>query len=233
MFQLPLLLQFMVLFFYCNKHINLHQRLLAMDKFADQLDQQQWLAVQSLRLYFFAFVFVIYLQQIYFTPFLMFVAFCSVWLPQIYKTTLDGGLNCPSAGFAAAITAHTVFVPLYFVGADGNMLFLKPRPWLFWFCVGWVVVQLAVLKIQQKKPRFLVPRGLRPYVFSGFYKYETTFSEAVDLISDGKSDSQTLQFLPENLRQDFQLLSEQDRRETKKEIRKSMLQREECAICID
>jgi len=115
-------------------------RLLAMDKFADQMDQQQWLAGQSLKLYFFAFLFVIYLQQIYFTPLCMFVFFCSLWLPQIYKTTMEGNLNCPSARFALAITLHTVYVPLYFLGADGNMLFLKPHPLFFLFCIFWIII---------------------------------------------------------------------------------------------
>jgi len=135
------------------------------------------MAVQSLKLYFFAFIFVVFLQKVYFTPLYLFLFFCSIWLPQIWKNTMEGSRNSPSVRFALVITLHTVYVPMYFMLVEDNMLFLKPHPLFFWGCVLWMLIQLVVLKIQHTKPRFLIPSSIRPYLFSGFYRYETTFSD--------------------------------------------------------
>jgi len=37
-YQIPLLCQFLILFFYCNKHYTLHVRILAMDKYETKAD---------------------------------------------------------------------------------------------------------------------------------------------------------------------------------------------------
>lgn len=83
----PLLLEFLILFFYVNKHINLHLRVLSMDTYQYMTDQQGFQTCHGLKLYFVAFVLIIFLQKCYFTPFYSLLLFCCLWIPQIVKTT--------------------------------------------------------------------------------------------------------------------------------------------------
>lgn len=84
----PLLLQFVILFFYINKHINLHIRINSMDRHQGDLDQQNYLTVQSLKLYLVAFVMIVMLSKIYFNPLFSLPVFFLVWIPQIIKNVL-------------------------------------------------------------------------------------------------------------------------------------------------
>lgn len=79
----------MILFFYCNKQLNLHMRIRAMDKYEQMHEQQTWMASESLKIYFFAFLFVVFIQKIYFENLWTFLFFCNVWIPQIIKNVVE------------------------------------------------------------------------------------------------------------------------------------------------
>ena len=80
-FQLPLFLQFIILFFYNNKYLTTHLRVLSMDKFEHEDEQQSWASSTQLKIYVVCFIYVIYMQELYFNHFLIFICFGSIWIP--------------------------------------------------------------------------------------------------------------------------------------------------------
>lgn len=51
---------------------------------------------------------------------------------------------------------------------------------------AWVGLQLFILKKQQSKPRFLIPRFLRHRIFSHIYMYKRYFNEEIDNLSSAQ-----------------------------------------------
>lgn len=117
-----------------------------MDFHAGNLEQSGFMARESLKLYFFAFVFIIFMQEVYFTPVFTFAFLCSLWVPQIWKNTAEGIRNCPqSIKFVIASSIHLSFIPLYFMCSDNNILFLEPHRISFWVCFVWIALQIVTL----------------------------------------------------------------------------------------
>ena len=118
-----------------------------MDRFDTFPRQQAYFTTESLKLYFFAFLFVLFMLKIYFTPALVFLLICSQWWPQIWKNMIQGNTHCPSMKFVILQTAHVSYIPLYFMITENNLLFIRPNPVMFWVCVAWLVIQIGLLKV--------------------------------------------------------------------------------------
>lgn len=69
---------------------------------------------------------------------------------------------------------------MYFKSYDGNVLFTQPDPPFFYFVCMWILLQVAILNIQKVKPRFLLPKSLRPLVIKDYYRYERSFESVAD-----------------------------------------------------
>jgi hypothetical protein len=81
------------------------------------------------------------MQKVYFTPIYSLLLFCLLWIPQIIKTTSENNVNCPKdTWFVIFTTLHCTFLPLYFMGCDNNILYLRPSRGYFWFCVFLLLV---------------------------------------------------------------------------------------------
>lgn len=229
----PLLLQFVILFFYINKHINLHIRINSMDHHQGDLEQQNYLTVQSLKLYLIAFIMIVMLSKIYFNPIYSVPIFFLFWIPQIAKNVVGNYQNCPSdMWFVVTKSLHVTYLPLYFMGTDDNILFLRPSIFCYWIGIFLISVQVIVIAGQRKRPRFFVPRALRLALVSGLYRYEHTFSSEAGL-SDYDKDQEILKAnLTPDLHMEFQNLDRASQRQMKREIKQSLLKTEECSICI-
>ena len=44
----------------------------------------------------------------------------------------------------------------------------------------WTLMQVGIIKIQKNKPRFLLPKSLRPLVIKDYYRYERSFESVAD-----------------------------------------------------
>ena len=147
-FQFPLFCQFLILFFYCNKHLTLHMRILAMDIHQSVVDQQGWMSWTQMKVYIAAFFYIIYVQKIYFTNVLIFFVFGNLWIPQIFRNSMCGYENKLSMKFVILQTIHCLYLPMYFKGTSNNFLFMEPNFYFCIFMVFWITLQISILKIQ-------------------------------------------------------------------------------------
>lgn len=176
-FEFPLFCQFLILFFYCNKHFTLHLRILAMDKYENKQIQKSWMTCQQIQVYALTFAGVLFIRDIVFTDVFIFLIFGNIWIPQIFRNSVYGYKDCPKLVFMVVQTIHLLYFPLYFKLINNNFLFTKPDYNFIYLMSSWLLLQIIVLKVQQKNPRFLMPQCIRRLVFSGYYNYEKTFSE--------------------------------------------------------
>ena len=68
-------------------------------------------------------------------------------------------------------------------GVKNNFLFLKPNTSFTITLIFWVALQLAVLFVQQKKPRFLLTRACIERITENYHRYEHTFEDEAKLSS--------------------------------------------------
>lgn len=93
--------------------------------------------------------------------------------------------------------------------------------------------QLFILKIQQKKPRILLPKFLRPHVIKDYYQYERYFETEADKKSWGsnffsKDQEQEDDYEPAgNI-----ILGFHHNRDFKKHRRVEKLKHIDCCICL-
>ena len=79
-FQIPLILQFVLLFFYLNRILLYQIKILSLDKFEENEKQQEWQSSVQVRIYIFAFLIVIFMFNIYLNEFFIFFLGCSFWI---------------------------------------------------------------------------------------------------------------------------------------------------------
>ena len=90
---------------------------------------------------------------------------------------MKGSRGVPDLHYAGWMTAHILLMPLYSLLTDNNIAFLEPNRVKGLGLLLWAMTQLAVLKMQHARPRFLVPRSLRrKLVGEDFYEYECDFT---------------------------------------------------------
>lgn len=120
---------------------------------------------------------IVFIQRVYFTPWLSIAVTGFIWLPQIVKTAVENNVGCPrESWYTVFISFHCSFIPLYFLGTENNILFLRPNFSYFWFGVIAQLIQVLVVLKQRRKPRFFIPKFLRRRLMTNFFEYETTFS---------------------------------------------------------
>jgi hypothetical protein len=146
-FQLPLIMQFIILFFYSNRLLTLQINIRSMDKFSDLLEQREWASNYQIRVYLFSFVLTIFIEKLYLSNFLVMALMGCLWLPQIYLNTIKGYRRTPSMYYAVCVTLHTVLVPVYVKLIPGNFLALRPQFIFGTFLVLFLSVQLIILGI--------------------------------------------------------------------------------------
>ena len=122
------------------------------------------------------------------------------FIPQIIRNTLKGYRHVPELSYPVAFFAFNLYFPLYIYSFDRNIFFLRPDKSFVFLIVLIVSLQLYALKIQQRSPRFLMPRALRVAYLtrmrSNYYKYEHTFEEEAGRLSASYlSDSSAYQKL--------------------------------------
>jgi len=92
--------------------------------------------------------------------------------------------------------------------------------------VAWVSLQLLVMKRQQSKPKFLIPRRYRHLFFKDYYVYERFFVDEVD---------------KDSVKQLFSLKSELDEenftrappsQRAKKQNKITQLKQKDCVVCL-
>lgn len=149
-----------------------------------------------------AFFFVMFLEKIYFSNILTAVIFSVIWVPQIYRNSVKGYRNTPTLNYALAMSLHILTIPIYIRGYDGNFLFLKPNYCISTPIIISIMLQLLFLKVQQRFPRFLVPRSLQEAMAEGYYRYEQDFEEdaagsSYSLLSNPPASRQPVDYLCE------------------------------------
>lgn len=135
--------------------------MISISKFQDVLEQRAW----ANRWELFGLVFIIFssiwLEGIYLWKPAVFLLIACQFAPQIYKSTVNGYRSVPDLPYAFASLAYTLFLPLYMYGVEGNVLFIRPDSAFTMAILTAVTFQLFTIKIQQSRPRFLIPRGIR------------------------------------------------------------------------
>lgn len=128
-----------------------------MDLYESNNQQTQWAGNQQIKIYLVAFFSVIVIQDIYLNDFWVLATLGSVWIPQIVRNAVKGFRNTPEIYFAICMSAHAVAVPMYIKATSSNFLFLQPHYSFSAFLFLWVCFQIIVLKVQQTRPRFMLP----------------------------------------------------------------------------
>lgn len=72
------------------------------------------------------------------------------------------------------------FIPMY-LRTRGNFLLVKEDYVFVFLLFSYIALQLVTIKIQQKRPRFLIPRSMRYNLFDDYYRYEHDFEEEANL----------------------------------------------------
>ena len=155
----------------------LQLKILSMDYYAHSREQNDWSGKCQIKIYILAFLSVIYIQKLYLNEFCIFIFIGSIWVPQIYRNSIYGYKKTPHFTFAVFVTLHLTFIPVMVKGVKNNFLFLKPNTSFTITLIFWVALQLAVLFVQQKKPRFLLTRACIERITENYHRYEHTFEE--------------------------------------------------------
>ena len=78
---------------------------------------------------------------------------------------------------------QVLFIPLYFQGINGNFFFMKPDFKFFCWMIIFVLFQILTFKIQEKKPRFMLPKFVIRKLVGDYYEYNHDFEEDANLSS--------------------------------------------------
>lgn len=152
--------------------------------------------------------------------------YLSFWVPQIYRNVMR---NCRKAlrwDFVVGQSILRLFPFLYFLTAQGNVLFIQPDWTTAFAMAGWVWTQAWILASQDiLGPRFFVPRGWAPPA----YDYHPNLRDAPgpdeDLEAGGMLSIASLRADERDLLSD----SKDDDKQRSKDRKKVMF---DCAICM-
>ena len=167
------------------------------------------------------FISILFINKIILNDFCVFFMLGSIWIPQIIKNAINGYRNTPTIIYAICQSIHSVFIPIYNKGFQSNFLALKPHYQFVLFLILWIGIQLIFLKIQQTRPRFLIPRELRDRLDDGFYRYSTTFEDDSKLSQTSFTSGLSVRT------QD----NEMDQKQKRVAKRLENIQKYECIIC--
>lgn len=120
------------------------------------------------------------MTHIYFNKVFILLVQASLWLPQIYYNAIGGLKRVPDMKFVVSQTLHCLFLPCYFKMRSHNVLFLETSFRFAFFVILWAFCQIMILKIQQERPRFIIPMALRRRLFPHIYSYIRDFDHEVD-----------------------------------------------------
>jgi hypothetical protein len=124
-----------------------------------------------------------FIQELIFSKWLIFVTFGAIWIPQIYTNTMKGYKNSPSIFYSIASSLQLLLIPIYVRGIEGNFTGLQPDYLFSFFLVSYVSILLMILGVQQKFPRILLPQSSIERMMEDYYRYETTFEAEAALSS--------------------------------------------------
>lgn len=130
--------------------------------------------------------------------------------------------------FAISQSVHMLWIPIYIKGVDKNLLYLEPDYTFVTILVSWVFIQLIVLQIQQKYPRFIMPRAVRQRFVQNAYKYERNFEDEAALSNNSYLSEAALQSRKKYDTEAQEIDAKVDR--TFKRLRR--MRDEECTICL-
>jgi hypothetical protein len=88
------------------------------------------------------------------------------------------------------------------------------------------MLQLGILYIQRKNPRFLLPPVLKRRLLQNYHRYERTFVEEA-MVSTGTYNSD------KDLFREMKDLTPKTKKEFKQELRLNRLTAEECVVCLE
>ena len=120
----------------------------------DEEARLNWEQKAQCVMYFWCFVFFFLTVNIFFSSFLIFLL-SLVWLPQIYMNAQKNTRDTPNKVATIIMTIHTFIIPLYFMGFE-NFMFLQPNYFMFLVVIASLAVQIIIMFIQHKKPRFFL-----------------------------------------------------------------------------
>lgn len=166
-----------MLFFYSNRILIFQLKILAMDRYTSFADQSDWSSSEQIKIYVIAFFSILFINKMVLSDTVVFFFMGSIWVPQIYKNAYYNYRNTPNIAFAMCQSVHSVFIPVYIKGTQGNFMALKPHYSFVLLVLCWIGIQLIFLKIQKTRPRFMLPQFVKDRLNSGVYRYHTTFEE--------------------------------------------------------
>lgn len=102
-------------------------------------------------------------------------------MPQLIKNSIEGYRNVPKMSYIITSLAYTLYLPIYMYAFDDNILFVRPDFKFAVFLFFFAIFQIVTIKIQQKYPRFLIPRSMRLRLqaqrLANAHQYEFDFEE--------------------------------------------------------
>ena len=98
-FQLPLILQFIILFFYSNRILTLQIRIQSLDKFTDEESQSTYAHSTQLKIYLLALIFTVFSRHIITSNFWSIIVMGSIWVPQIIRNSIHGFRHTPTLSY--------------------------------------------------------------------------------------------------------------------------------------
>lgn len=206
--------------------------------FEDPYEQRAWANKWELFALIFTLLSSLWLERIYMSLPLLFLVMGCQFIPQIIKNTIHGYRGVPDLGYAALSLLFCLYLPIYMHGIEGNILFLRPHPAFVYLTLTAAVLQLAILKIQQTRPRFLIPRKYREALMArrlgAVHQYEQDFEEEAcrsssSYLSNSSFQQEMQSYGPDaRLNPDF----EQELRRRRSQSRLKRMQAEECTICM-
>jgi len=114
-----------------------------------------------------------------------FILVASVWVIQIAKNCKVGSQRTPGVGFVFFTSAHVLLIPIYIRGFKCNFLHMEPRINFTIALVSYTIVQIIILLIQQRKPRFCLPRSWKiALIGKDYHEYEFDFEAEAARSSD-------------------------------------------------
>lgn len=121
--------------------------------------------------------------QIFFKPALLCPLLSTIWVPQIILNTFNGTKDTPGNQYMLITSLYLLFVPLS-IHLNQSNLFLYKSSYLAGFLLAFVMaLQVSVLCMQSRRPRFLIPVAwrqafIRYYMEErGVYVYERMFED--------------------------------------------------------
>ena len=165
------------MFLQSNILLDIYYRVSAIDQYETSRQQDTYRYNKLALIYLGSIAFIVISQETFLRKWLSLLSLTLIWAPQVYRNAIMGYRHIPSFAFSVAVQIHVLLLPEFLMLIDGNFLLIKPDYNTATGAAIVAAIMILCLKVQQKRPRFLLPKSMYDRLLENYYKYEIRFED--------------------------------------------------------